>query len=314
MNSVKNLNIELMCCEKISLVNYQSLKFKESLKEHTTFKAGGTAKYFSIPKDESELRGLLLFARRYKLPVFILGAGSNLLISDRGVQGLVIKLSSAYFKKAVFKKNTLSAQAGCFLPQLISKSLSYRLSGLEFLAGIPGTVGGALAMNAGITQKNIADCVEDVTVMDYNGNSKILKRDEIKFSYRGSELSKYIILKAVFRLTVKSKEEIKRKIREYILERKAKQDISFPNAGCIFKNPAAVSGDALVMPAGRLIDLCGLKGKRIGGASVSLKHANFIVNTNGAKTKDILGLMELIKKQVKNKFNINLEPEVKIWK
>ncbi|MFH1441257.1 MAG: UDP-N-acetylmuramate dehydrogenase [Candidatus Omnitrophota bacterium] len=295
------------------LVNYRSLKFAESLKEHTTFNTGGPAEYFSIPKDESELKDLLSFARECKLPVFVLGAGSNLLIRDRGVRGLVVKLSAAYFKKAVFKKNTLSAGAGCFLPQLINKSRNYSLSGLEFLAGIPGTVGGALAMNAGIAKKNIADCVEDITVMDYNGTSKILKWDKIKFSYRSSDLSKYIILKAVFKLTVKSKDEIQRKIRDYILERNIKQDINFPNAGCIFKNPAVNSGMGSVMSAGKLIDLCGLKGKRIGGASVSLKHANFIVNTGDAKTEDILGLVELIKKQVKKKFNINLEPEVKIW-
>lgn len=298
---------------KTDLVNPQVLNLKESLKEHTTFNTGGPAEYFSIPKDESELKSLLSFAEEYKLPVFILGAGSNLLISDRGVQGLVIKLSSAYFKKAVFKNNTLSAGAGCFLPLLINKTRNYCLSGLEFLAGIPGTVGGALAMNAGIAKKNIADCVEDVTVMDYNGTSKILKRNEIKFSYRNSDISKYIILKAVFNLTVKSKDEIQRKIRDYILERKVKQDIGFPNAGCIFKNPEIASGTAAVMTAGRLIDLCGLKGRMMGAAGVSLKHANFIVNTGGAKTKDILGLMELIKKQVKKKFNINLEPEVKIW-
>lgn len=284
------------------------LKLDEPLKKYTTFKIGGPAKYFIEPKDADDLKTSVNLAKNHKLPLLVIGGGSNLLISDKGINGLVIKLNSPYFKKLFFNNNICMAGAGCLLSQVIKNSGERCLSGLEFLIGIPGTVGGALVMNAGIAQKSIADCVEDVTVMDYNGKVKALNKKEIKFGYRQSSLSKYIILNARLKLIRKKKQkEIEAKIKDYLDERKKKQELRLPSAGCVFKNPSVCS-------AGRLIDLCGLKGRRIGDACVSVKHANFIVNLGQAKSTDVLSLLELITEEVKNKFNVILEPEIKIWK
>ena len=278
----------------------------ELLKHHTTFKIGGPAKFFIEPKDADELRLLLNLLKRYKLSTFVIGAGSNILISDKGINGAVLRLNSAYFKKINRKGNSLTVGSGTLLNQALSLCKRCGLSGLEFLVGIPGTVGGALVMNAGLPGKNIADFIENVRVMDYNGNIKTLNKKNIKFGYRISNLSKYIILSAHLKLSKGTKEEINNRISGYLNYRRRTQDLSWPSAGCIFKNPPGYS-------AGQLIDLCGLKGKKISGARVSMRHANFILNLKDAKAKDVLKLMGFIKKKVKNKFNINLEPEIKIW-
>lgn len=278
----------------------------EPLKHKTTFKMGGRAKFFCQPKTIKDLKLLTALAKKSNLPVFILGAGSNILVSDKGVNGLVLQLSSRCFRKIAVKGNYLEAGAGIMLGELIKKSLQNNLSGLEFAAGIPGTLGGALAMNAGAWGKNIGNLVTEATVMDYNGNIKNLKKNRIKFKYRRSSLAKYIILGASLKLTKKNKDKIKAAINKYLSFRRSLQDCSFPNAGCVFKNPSGKS-------AGRLIDLCGLKGKNIGGAFISLRHANFILNRANASSDEVLKLMGLIKSKVRHKFKVNLEPEIKIW-
>jgi UDP-N-acetylmuramate dehydrogenase len=282
------------------------IKLNEPLKDKTTFKIGGAARFFSEPKDISDLKSLIILAKKHKIPIFILGAGSNILVSDKGVNGLVIKLNPPYFKKISFQNSICKAGGAVLLRQLIEKTKEKALSGIEFLAGVPGTVGGALVMNAGGWGKNIRDLVENVTIMDYNGNIKTLKKEEIQFGYRVSGLSKYIVLSAAFRLFKKTRKEIQDNINLYLKYRRDTQDLSKPSAGCIFKNPAVAS-------AGRLIDLCGLKGKRLDGAGISSKHANFIVNLDNAKASCVLKLMSLIKKKIKDRFNIKLEPEIKIW-
>lgn len=274
--------------------------------EHTTFKIGGPAKFFIEPKDSAELRLTLSYARKYKVPLFVIGAGSNILISDKGVAGIVLRLRSPYFRKLIFNGEHLEAGSGVMLNQLLNATQKQGLSGLEFLAGIPGTVGGALIMNAGIPGETIGDLVEEVRVMDYNGNIKLLKKGALKFDYRTSNLSKYIILNAGLNLLKKDKQDVKDRIAKYMNYRKMRQDISKPSAGCIFKNPKGTS-------AGRLIDLCGLKGKRIGGACISKRHGNFILNQDKATAGDVLKLMNLIIRSVKHKFNITLQPEIKIW-
>lgn len=279
----------------------------EPLKRHTTFRIGGPAKYFVEPLDIDSLRLLVKSARVYKIPILIIGCGSNLLVSDSGVNGLVIKFSSPSFKKIFFCRGTFIAGAGCLLGQVINYSQRHCLSGMEFLTGIPGTVGGALVMNAGIPHKNIGDLVEDIVVMDYNGKLKALSAREIKFGYRNSNLSKYIVLSARLRLKRKNPEEIKTAIGKYLDSRKNKQELFLPSAGCVFKNHRTRG------PAGKLIDMCGLKGRRIGDACVSEKHANFIVNIGHASAADVSALMGLIKKEVKNRFKITLKPEIKIW-
>jgi len=284
------------------------ISLAEPLKNHTTFKIGGPAKFFLEPKGPNDLQLLLNLVKRYNLPIFLIGRGSNLLISDKGINGVVLRLNAAYFKKLSYRNNYLNVGSGVSLSKLVLFAKDRNLSGAEFLAGIPGTVGGAVAMNAGIAKDNrsIQDLVENVTVMDYSGNIKVLNKKDIRFRYRTSSLSRYIILSVLIKLKRKNREQIRDKIKAYLKYRKLTQDLSKPSAGCIFKNPAGHS-------AGRLIDLCGLKGKRIGDTGVSRKHANFILNLGKGSAGDVCKLMDLIRESVKNKFNINLIPEVKIW-
>lgn len=283
------------------------VKLKEPLKNHTAFKIGGPAKYFIEPKDIDDLKLLLGLLKRYKITFFVIGAGSNILINDRGIEGAVLHLNSPYFNRIHFMNEpAVEVGSGLMLNRVILAAKKRGLSGLEFLAGIPGTVGGALVMNAGIPKKNIADLVETVTVMDYNGRIKTLDRNQARFEYRSSNLSRYIILSALMRLFKKERGEIEDEINSYLKYRRLSQDLSHPSAGCVFKNPREY-------PAGKLIDLCGLKGKRMGGACISEIHANFIINPGNAKAVDVLKLMDYTRKKVEDKFNIDLKPEIKIW-
>lgn len=283
------------------------LRFGEPLARHTTFKIGGKAKFFIEPKDTADLRLLLGRLKRYKIPFRIIGSGSNILAADKPLRLAIVHLGSPYFRKLRLQGNYLQANSGAWLAQILRFAQKKGFSGFEFMAGIPGTLGGALSMNAGVPGKNIEDLVVDVEVMDYNNRIKTLKKKEIKFGYRKSSLSKYIILGARLKLNKGPCLVIKKKIRRHLDYRRLTQDVSGPSAGCVFRNPQGAS-------AGRLIDLCGLKGKARGKAVISTKHANFIINTGEAEAGDVLKLMALIKKKVKAEFNVTLEPEIKIWK
>ena len=282
------------------------IKFQEPMKKHTAFNIGGPAEYFVEPKDTHELKLLLNSVKRCNIPILVIGAGSNILIKDNGLKAIVLRLDSPVFNKVSFCGRHIYAASGVPLSRLIGLAQRKGLSGLEFLTGIPGTLGGALAMNAGISGKNIAELVESVEVMDYKGNIKNLNKRKIKFSYRRSSLTHYIILGARLKLLKKDSREIREEIGRRIDYRRSTQDYSFASAGCIFKNPKGAQ-------AGRLIDLCGLKGKRIGDARISLRHANFILNLGQAKAGDVLRLIKLAREKVKDKFGITLEPEIKIW-
>ena len=291
------------------------VKFLEPLNNHTTFRIGGPARFFIEPKDTNDLKLLLNLVKRHKMPFLLIGRGSNILINDKVLNAVVARLNASYFKRVSFKNGSLEIGSGVLLNRLVLFAKEHGLSGAEFLAGIPGTVGGALAMNAGVSEKNknqkiitknIADLVETATVMDYSGNVKILNKKDISFSYRRSSLSRYIILSGGIKLIKRDKKQIDNKINAYLKNRRLTQDLSHPSAGCIFKNPAGYS-------AGRLIDLCGLKGMKIGDACVSQRHANFILNLGDANAGDVLKLMDLIKKRVRGRFSLKLEPEIKIW-
>lgn len=290
---------------------WKSLKGKvrlnEPLKKHATLKIGGPAKFFIEPQDIADLQLCLRLAKRNKVPTLIIGSGSNLLVSDRGISSAVLSLSASFFKQVSFSSGYCQVGSGVSLSRVLDFSLRQGLSGAEFLAGIPGTIGGALAMNAGIPGRCIADIVKKVEVMDYHGKISLLQKEDIRFGYRYSSLAKYIILRAYLRLKKKSPLEIRCGINQYKAYRRDNQDNSLPNAGCIFKNPGGES-------AGRLIDLCGLKGQEEGGASVSLRHANFILNSGRASSNDVLRLMALIKRRVRERFHLVLEPEIKIWR
>ncbi len=292
------------------------VKLKEPLKKHVTFGVGGAADFFIRPKDRQDLKLLLSLLKRGKMPFLLIGSGSNILAGDKGVRAAVVSLDAPDFKKITLAGNILEAGCGVSLGRVIQAAQRSGLSGLEFLSGIPGTIGGALAMNAGVAQgpgsrraeiRDIARVVKDVTVMDPGGNVRTLRQKEIRFGYRKSSLSQYLILSSRLKLNKGNKRGIQSRIKGYLDYRRATQDPCWRSAGCVFKNPAHHS-------AGRLISLCGLKGKRIGGARVSSVHANFIVNDSGrASAADILELMALVRKKVKARFKIELEPEVKIW-
>ena len=276
------------------------------MKKYTTFKIGGPAEYFAEPRNPHELKLLISAAKRYNIHISVIGSGSNILISDKGIKGILLRLNSPVFRKIYFCDNCIYASAGAALNAILKFAYREGLSGLEFLAGIPGTLGGALAMNAGIPARSIGDLVADVEVMDYNGNIKTLDKSTAKFTYRNSSLSRYIILGAHLKLSRKGRNNIEKEISNCLAYRRSTQDYSYPSAGCIFKNPKKYS-------AGRLIDLCGLKGKKFGGACISKLHANFILNLGGASSTDVLRLMNVARRKVKDKFSIILEPEIKIW-
>ncbi|MDD4899281.1 MAG: UDP-N-acetylmuramate dehydrogenase [Candidatus Omnitrophica bacterium] len=283
-----------------------NVKLAEPLKRHTTYKIGGAAKIFFEPYDMQGLESALVFFKARKIPVLLIGAGSNILAGDKGIKAAVIRLNSPDFKKITLQDRYLHAGAGAALASLVNAAKAHGLSGLEFLSGIPGTVGGALFMNAGAWGDSIVDYVEKINLLDYNGKRVVLEGKNLNFTYRSSGLEKYIILNAIFKLKKSSRVEIARKLAKFREQKVSTQDLGKPSCGCVFKNPQGSS-------AGKLIDACGLKGRQSGGARISSKHANFILNQSHAKAADVLRLMALAKKEVKKKFKIDLQPEVKIW-
>ena len=298
------------------------LKKNVSLKNYTTFKIGGPAKYFFETKNKKDLIKAILVAKSKKLPFFILGGGSNLLVSDEGFRGLVIKI---LFSKSYFLNSQISAEAGTILAELLSATLNTGLTGLEWAAGIPGTVGGAIYGNAGTFKKSMKDITKTVTVLEIKNqksNIKNLRNKDCKFCYRNSifkQKKNLIILSATLQLKKGNKLKIEKRIKEYLNYRKETQPLNFPSAGSVFKNPKNFSAgelgeedksSSLSFAAARLIEECGLKGKRIGNVKISEKHANFIVNLGGGKAKDVKKLINLAKKKIKEKFGITLEEEI----
>jgi len=274
------------------------------LRNYTTFRIGGPAKYFFVAKTKEDLTKAIQMAKKSNLPFFILGGGSNILVSDKGHNGLVIKIKN---QKSKIKNNRIFAEAGLALNRLVKLSLKNNLTGMEWAVGIPGTIGGAIYGNAGAFKKSMKDLIKEVEVFDTKDEKiKIFKNKDCKFGYRDSIFKKkknLIILSASLQLKKGKKMKIKEKIKRYLNYRKETQPLNFPSAGSIFKNPKNFY-------AGFLIEKCGLKGKRIGNAKISEKHANFIVNLGNGKAKDVKKLIKLIKKKVKNKFKIELEEEI----
>jgi UDP-N-acetylmuramate dehydrogenase len=284
------------------------VKYKRGvlLSAHTTFRIGGPAQYWVEPEDAAQLSELLSWCKRNKMPVRVIGAGSNILAVDKGVRGVVVRLHSSFFTSISSVGRFCLTGAGAPLCKLIDYCTLHGLSGVEFLSGIPGTVGGALAGNAGTKDKSFGDLVEFVIVMDYNGKVRKLSAADLDFSYRHSSLMNCVVLQACLKLIKKDKTKIRAAIARYVNLRRKTQGKSWRSAGCCFKNPA---GDS----AGRLIDACGMKGARSGSAVVSGMHANFILNDGNAAASDVLALMRRIRSNVKKRFGIRLEPEIKIW-
>lgn len=276
----------------------------ERLSKHTSFKIGGPAKYLCIPKEIDELKKALRFAKLRKLKILIIGLGSNLLISDKGFDGLVIKPKMS---STSINGTNVMVESGMPIQKMLNVLAGKGLSGLEFMAGIPGSVGGAVCMNAGQGGSVIGDRVKRVWALDLNGKERVFLRSSSRFGNRGSifQGGRYVITKVELGLKKGSPYRIKRKIRSIIKGKLLRQPYDSPSAGSVFKNP---NGDF----AGRLIEGAGGKGMKVGDALVSKKHANFIVNLGRAKSGEVLKLMSLAKKKVWDKFRIKLEPEIKI--
>ena len=277
----------------------------ESMKKHTTFRIGGNADYFLIPENTSELQSAIKICRANNIPYFILGNGSNILVSDKGIEGAVI--STEKLNTIEVYEDTIYAQAGAKLSKTASIAAENSLSGFETLSGIPGTVGGAVFMNAGAYGGEIKDVALEVYAIDENGNEKTFSNSECNFGYRSSVFSsgEYIITGAKFRLRTKDKDQITAQMRDYAERRRDRQPLSFPSAGSTFKRPEGYF-------AGKLIQDSGLRGFAIGGAAVSEKHCGFVVNTGNATCSDVVNLIDYIKKCVYEKFGVMLHEEVRI--
>lgn len=279
----------------------------EPLKRHTTFRIGGPADYLIQVANRQELSGLLRLAGEEGLPVYILGKGSNLLVSDEGVRGLVLSLTGEFGRLAV-EGSTVRVGGGYNLPKLAYEVQKRGLGGIEFACAIPGTVGAGLVINAGAHGGDLSQVVTEATVVWGDGREQRLTRDEIGFGYRSTRLqgTSAIVVEVVMALHPADPAELQGAMRQHLERRRATQPLGHPNAGSIFKNPPDDY-------AGRLIELAGLKGARVGDAQVSEKHANFIVNLGQATAKDVLMLMDRVRSTVEQRFGVRLEAEVKIW-
>ena len=279
--------------------------FDALMRQYTSIKVGGPADSLLFPKDAKELRKIVRFARRKKIPFLILGKGTNLVVKDKGFRGWVVCLTQG-LKKIQQKGDVVEAEAGLPLQRLVQFTMQKGLTGLESFFGIPGTVGGGLAMNAGAWGMELKDVLLSMTFMKDNGEVVERSRQRLKFSYRALDLPPFwIILRGRFQLKKGKKEEILEKLRSYSEMRKRVQPLDYPSAGSIFKNPKEG-------PAGKWIEEAGLKGCRMGQAMISDRHANFIINLGKATAEEIINLMEMVERKVYEKKGISLEREVRV--
>lgn len=289
-------------------IDKEKILFNEPMKKHTTFKTGGPAEcLIKIDKEES-LKEILKFVNQNKIPVTIIGNGSNILVSDKGIKGIILKIQLE--KLDIQEKNEniqIIVGAGEKIGKLAQVCLQKEITGFEELSGIPGTVGGAVRMNAGAHGKEMKDIVKCVRCIDYQGNEREFSNKEMKFEYRKSRLKEenYIVTEVEMILEKGKKEEIKEKMEEYAKYRKEKQPIEYPSAGSTFKR-----GNDFI--TAKLIDEAGLKGYSIGGAEVSTKHSGFIINKGNATTQDILELVKCVEDEVYKKFNKKIELEIEV--
>jgi UDP-N-acetylmuramate dehydrogenase len=276
----------------------------EKLAPHTSLRIGGPADYFLRVVTEKDLVGAVKVARQHELPVFVLGGGTNLLVADDGIRGVVLQNG---WRETSVEGTTIEASSGTELAHVAAVAAKSGIVGLEWMATVPGTVGGAVHGNAGAFGTETADVLVEAELMDLNGDAWRVPGDELGYAYRTSKLqgTPTICVRARFRGSAGDRATAVRRIKEMANERMKKQPLAQPNTGSIFRNP---SGDH----AGRLIEAAGLKGKRVGGAMVSEKHANFIVNTGDASADDVRALMKLCQAEVESRFGVRLIPEVEL--
>lgn len=284
----------------------QILKRDEPLAPYTWLNLGGPAQYFLTPRSVEELTGVVRACHEAQIPIHILGGGSNLLVKDEGVGGAVIRLTDPVFSHVTIDGVRVRAGSGALLSHVISETVRAGLAGFENLAGIPGTIGGAVCGNSGGRLGEISQFVDRVTGLNLMGETVVRTKDEMSFDYRQSSLGDILITEAEFVLTPGDPEAISQILKKNWIAKKSVQPLSSQSAGCVFKNPRG-------QRAGILIEQAGLKGTRVGGAEVSERHANFIVTHPGAKSGDVIRLVDLIRSKISEQFGVHLETEIKIW-
>ena len=291
------------------IIPKDNIKLNEPMSKHTSFKIGGPAEIFIKIQNIEELKKIIELSKKTNTKLTIIGNGSNLLVKDKGIKGIVAKIQMKEIEihKLDNENVEVIADSGVLLSFLAQKLLKEEIQGFEELSGIPGTIGGAIVMNAGAHGKEMKDIVTEITAIDYDGKIQKFKGKEAEFEYRKSKFSseKYIILQTKLLLTKGNKEEIKAKMEEYLKYRKEKQPIEFSSAGSTFKR-----GEDFI--TAKLIDDAGLKGYSIGGAEISTKHAGFIINKGNATAKDILELVKYTSEKVYEKFGKKIELEIKV--
>lgn len=288
---------------ELEKLNLEKIEKDISLSTLTTYKTGGIAKLVVYPNNINNLKQMLKLIHKYNIKYFILGKGSNTLFSDKEFNGVIIKLDKLNNFK--IKQTEIYVESGMILSKLVQASVKNKLTGLEFAIGIPGTIGGAIYMNAGAYGKNMNNIVKSVIVLNEKFQIKEIPLEKLKFDYRYSifqDNKNLICVAANIKLEHGNHDEIASKIKENLLKRKNSQPLEYPSAGSVFRNP---EGNY----AGKIIEELGLKGKNIGGAEISTKHANFIINKNNASSSDILNLIKLVQKEVKDKYKIDLKLE-----
>ena len=287
------------------IVGKDKVKYNEKMSKYTTMRVGGPCDCIVFPDEISKIKEVIDFCKNENITFFVIGNGSNLLVKDEGIHGVVIKLGHR-FGKIELDGEYILAYAGATMPTLSQLAKKNSLKGLEFACGIPGTIGGGVKMNAGAYGSQISDILYEVTYMDEKEEIKTIKKKDCSFGYRKSIFTinpNYVILSAKFKLERGNIDEIENKMKENSLARKAKQPLEYPNFGSVFKRPEGYF-------VGKLVDDAGLRGYKIGGAQVSTKHTGFIVNVDNATCKDVLDLIGYVQTTVYNKFNVKLTPEV----
>ncbi|HWK22553.1 MAG TPA: UDP-N-acetylmuramate dehydrogenase [Ureibacillus sp.] len=287
------------------IVNPKNIKINESLKTYTMTKLGGNADVFVLPDTEDEAQAIVKYAHEHEVPLLMLGNGSNMVVRDGGVRGIVI--SFANLNEIRLDGEKIYAQSGALIKEVSRIAASNSLTGFEFACGIPGSVGGAMAMNAGAYGGEIKDIIVDCTVLTKEGERLVLSKEELELSYRKSIIAKndYLVLSSNFQLEKGNQQEINEKVADLTFKRESKQPLEYPSAGSVFKRPPGYF-------AGKLIQDSGLQGKGVGGAEVSTKHAGFIINKGNATATDYIETIKMVQRVVKENFDVDLELEVKI--
>ena len=283
------------------------LLIEEGLQKHTTFRIGGPAAFYAVPSDIGRLKAVKQYCISNKIHHYLLGKGSNVLFSDDGFDGVVIELGSRISDVKMLSETRIQAEAGISLAKLATFVAENSLTGFEFASGIPGTLGGAVTMNAGAYGGEIKDCLISATVLDESGNVKILTNEELKLGYRTSVIQTdgYVVLSAILDLQKGAQEDILEKMRDLNARRREKQPLEYGSAGSTFKRPEGYF-------AGKLIEDSGLRGYRIGDAMVSEKHCGFVINVGNATAAEVLQVITDVQKKVKDTFQVELEPEVRL--